>query len=218
VPFDEEAPLRDALYPYRGSGRDLDDYEKILVERVTRTAAAPTTVLRLPMVYGERDYQRRLFLELKRMNDRRPAIIMGRSLAGWRWTRGYVDNIAAAIALASTDERAAGRVYNLGDEHALTYADWVRAVGRAAKWDGVLEIVPDDEVPAQLRPPPGDYEQHLVADTSRVRRELGFEDPVSLELALEATVAWERSNEAGNGRPIDYAIEDALLRERGAKI
>ncbi len=119
VPLAESAPLREELYPYRGEGRGLDSYDKILVERAAQNSTIlPATILRLPMVYGEGDYQHRLLLELKRIDDRRAAILIDQRIAGWRWTRAYVENVAAAIVLAVTDERAANRTYNVGDTEA----------------------------------------------------------------------------------------------------
>jgi nucleoside-diphosphate-sugar epimerase len=215
VPLAEDAPLREQLFPYRGSGRGLDDYEKILVEReVAAHPILPATILRLPMVYGERDYQHRLALELRRMDDRRPAIMLEQSFAAWRWTRTYVENVAAAIALVANDVRATGRTYNVGDVTALSYADWLRAIARAAGWTGELAVVPDGRLPPKLRPPDGDYQQHLVADTSRIRRELEYVEPVALDEALSRTVAWERANRPeGVARLLDYAAEDAVLAE-----
>src|SRR5262245_5019506 len=74
VPLTEDAPLRERLYPYRGAAprpandprRWADDYDKIPVERaVLGEPALPGTLLRLPMVYGSRDEQHRLFPYLK---------------------------------------------------------------------------------------------------------------------------------------------------------
>lgn len=74
----------------------MDAYDKILVERAVMGDADPVgTILRLPMVYGPGDPQHRLFQYLKRMDDRRPAILMDEGAAGWRWSRGYVENVAA---------------------------------------------------------------------------------------------------------------------------
>jgi nucleoside-diphosphate-sugar epimerase len=219
APTNEDAPLRTQLYPYRGQGRGLDGYEKILVERAAASAPdLPATVLRLPAVYGEGDEQHRLFLELTRMDDGRPAILLEEHLARWRWTRAYVENAAQAIALAVTDERAAGRIYNAGEEEALTYAEWVREIGRAAGWSGQVLTVAAERLPRQLQPPPGDYEQHLVADTTRIRQELGFREVVSREEGLRRAIAWERAHRPhGRGKLFDYAAEDALLADlRGA--
>ena len=60
------------------------------------------------MVHGPRDYQHRLFPYLKRMDDGRPAIVLDEDRARMRVTRGYVEDVAAAIALAATDPRASG--------------------------------------------------------------------------------------------------------------
>ncbi len=122
IPLSEDAPLRERLYPYEREG--IEDYEKILVERVVMgDPDLPGTVLRLPAVYGPGDYQHRLFDYVKRMDDGRPAILLGEGMANWRWTHGYVEDVASAIALAVTDERDAGRVYNVGEAEPLPWAE-----------------------------------------------------------------------------------------------
>ena len=178
LPVAEDAPLRERLYPYRGKGMGLENYEKVLVERAAVSAPdLPATIIRLPATFGAGDPQRRLAPELKLMDGGRPEIAIDERLARWRWTRAYVENVAEAIALAVTDGRAAGRVYNAGDEDALSYAEWVRAIGRAAGWPGEVVTLPAERLPRALQPPPGDYDQHLVADSTRIRRELGYREP-----------------------------------------
>ncbi len=178
----------------------------------------PGTVLRLPMVYGENDYQHRLSLELKRVDDKRPAILVEERVAAWRWSRGYVESVAAAIALAVTDERAANRIYNVGEEEALSYAEWVRLVGHVAGWGGSVVVAPNDSLPAKLNPPKGNYEQHLVVDTSRIRQELGYQELISREEGLRRTIAWERETRPDDiDRLLDYATEDAALAELQAR-
>jgi len=213
VPLSEDARLRERHYPYRGEGRGLDDYEKILVERVVMSSPdIQGTVLRLPMVYGPGDYQHRLFVDLKRMDDGRPAILLAEDVSRWRWTRGYVEDVAAAIALATTDDRASGRVYNVGEADALTYAEWVEALGRAAGWPGRVVGLPRERLPAHLMPPGGDYAQDLVTDTTRIRDELGCAEVASRDEALRRAIDWERAHRP-KGKPewFDYAAEDAAL-------
>ena len=211
VPLSEDAPLRERFYPYEREG--IEDYEKILVERVVmgnRDMAG--TVLRLPAVYGPGDYQHRLFDYVKRMDDGRPAILLGEGMANWRWTHGYVLDVASAIALAVTDERAAGRVYNVGEAEPLPWAEWVREIGLSTGWDGKVVAVPDDRLPEHL-----DWglntEQHWFVDTSRIRRELGYAEEVPRQEALQRTVAWERTHPPEKADPasFDYAAEDAAL-------
>jgi nucleoside-diphosphate-sugar epimerase len=218
-PATEDAPLRRALYPYRRLAKGPDDlsyhYEKILVERaVAGFPDLPATVLRLPAVYGPGDNQHRTVEYLKRMDDGRPAILLSQIRAGWRWSRGYVENVAAAIFLAATDERAAGRTYNVGEREACTEAEWVHRIGRAAGWAGEIVGLPEERMPAHLRTP-YDWRHHCAGDTERIRRELGYEEPVNLEEALRRTVAWERTQpKDADAKQFDYAAEDATLAAR----
>lgn len=218
IPLDEDSHLRAKLYPYRGKAKGEDDpmyhYDKILVEKVFMgSPELPGTILRLPMVYGPRDRQRRLFNYLKRMDDGRPAIILEAGYAAWRWTKGYCENIAAAIVLAVTDERAAGRIYNVGEPETLSQADWVRAIGKAAGWTGKVVALTKDRLPKHLISDI-DSTQDLITDTSRIRKELGYKETMSCEEALRRTVVWERANPPKEIDPamFDYAAEDAILK------
>jgi nucleoside-diphosphate-sugar epimerase len=217
VPLNEEAPLRETLYPYRAHAEGPDDfkyhYDKILVERVVMSdEELPATVLRLPAVYGVSDPQHRLFDYLKRMDDGRPAILLEEGLTHWRWTRGYVENVADAIALAVTDERAANRIYNVGEHEALTEADWVQSIGEAAGWNGRVVSMPKDSLPEHLRMD-SDCAHHLFTDTSRIRTELGYDERISREESLRRTIKWERANPPAEVNPaqFDYAAEDEAL-------
>lgn len=214
TPLDEDATLRERLYPYGRKGSE--EYEKILVERVVMgNPDTPGTILRLPAVYGPGDYQHRLFPYVKRMSDRRPAILLGEGRARWRFTHGYVENVASAIALAVTDERATGRIYNVGEADPVPWAKWVRMIGRAAGWDGEVVALPSSALPPHLtREYEGyDFGQHWVVDTGRIRRELGYKESVGRDEALRKAVGWEREHPPDEGDPaqFDYAAEDDVL-------
>jgi nucleoside-diphosphate-sugar epimerase len=215
LPLNEEYPLRESRFPYRAHASGPDDmafnYEKILVEEAVMNAAElPGTVLRLPAVYGPGDY--RTFDYLKRMIDGRSSILLEEDHASWRWTRGYVENISAAITLAVVDSRSAGRVYNVGEPKALTEQEWVRSIGRAAEWQGDVVVLRKDSMPAHLMVP-YDFSHHLYASSERIRNELGYQEPVSLTDAMERTVDWERQHPPALVDPnrFDYAAEDAAL-------
>jgi nucleoside-diphosphate-sugar epimerase len=225
TPLTEDSPLREKRYPYRGATprpeddqrRWIDDYDKIVVERfVLGEPSLPGTVLRLPMVYGPRDGQHRLFEYLKRMDDSRPAILLDDGTARWRATRSYVDNVGDAIALAVTDERAAGRVYNVGEPEWLLTAEWVRRIGEQAGWRGRIVTLPAGQMPAHLLPD-GDPAHDLAADTSRIRADLGYREAIPWDEALRRTIAWERLNPPAQVDPaqFDYAAEDAALAASG---
>lgn len=220
LPLTEASPLREKLFPYRGETpradddphKWRDDYDKIKVERVVMgNPELPGTVLRLPMVYGPRDGQHRFRAFVRRMDDGRPAIPLAESYANWRSSWGYVDDIAAAIALATTDERAANRIYVLSETEHPTMAEIAHTLAAMIGWQGRIVIVPDSEMPPAMN-----VEQDLVADSSLIRDELDYGEVTPKEEALAQTIEWERQG----GPPmdpseLDYASEDALLEKYG---
>lgn len=212
----EDALLRENLFPYRDSGAlpaYLADYEKILVERIVQSdPALPGTVLRLPAVYGPGDRLHRFASPWRRIADGRPAILVGRAQAAFRWTHGYVEDVAHAIALAVTTERARGRVYNVGEASTPTIAGRVEAFGRALGWGGRVAVLEEARLPPALATT-GNFEQPLACDTSRIRRELDWSEVTSPEEAFRATAQWEEGSASGGpgDPPPDYAAEDAAL-------
>jgi nucleoside-diphosphate-sugar epimerase len=221
VPLTEDSPLRDRLFPYRDKAQGPNDflfsYEKILMERaVMSEPVLPATILRLPMVYGPGDYQHRLSSYLKRMDDKRPAIILPRSVSRWRGLRGYVEDIGCAVALCVTNDRAAGRIYHVADPENITEAEWVRRVAQAAGWSGEIVTLPDGRLPPHLKHN-DDTSQDWSLDSSRIRRELGYTEPTLPDEAMRRSVAWERANPPKEFYPaeFDYAAEDAALAAMG---
>ena len=195
-PLSEGSPLRTILFPYRDLAKKKGDlwfcYEKILVERTVLTSTRlPATVLRLPQVFGPHDKQRRLRLYLQQM-DAGEDIVISEAKARWRWTRGYVEDIAAGFSLAITNPRAAGCIYNIGERKAESEKDWIQRIGEAAGWTGRLTIVPEDALPAELAEP-YDWNHHLAGATALIRRELGYHEKVSPSEAMRRSVHWERS-------------------------
>jgi nucleoside-diphosphate-sugar epimerase len=172
------------------------------------------TVLRLPMVYGPQDGQHRLFEYLKRMDDDRPAIILELESAKWRWSRAYVENVADAIVLAILDDKAKNRIYNVAEQEALSTAEWIKAIGRVAGWNGRVVIAQQDDLPRDMHPT-FNTRQHLVVDTTRIRDELGFEENVTKDQAIRRTVDWERRNPSAKIDPkqFDYKAEDEVLKK-----
>ena len=220
VPLTEDSALRTKLQTYPPESIEAlrkifnwldDEYDKIPVERaILGDRELPGTVLRLPMIYGPGDRLRRLHPVLKRIDDGRRRILFEEGWADWRSPRGYVENVAAAIALAAVSEQAAGRVYNVAEQPAFTELSWARKIAGATGWDGEFVVLPKDRMPAHLVQA-GNSAQHWEADSSRIRRELGYREPVPLDEAIARTIEWDRANPIGEFNPhkFDYAAEDA---------
>ena len=219
VPLTEASELRTVLQTYppdrvkmlqRVFGWLDEEYDKIPVEReILSDAQLPGTVLRLPMVYGPGDPLHRFQPIVKRVDDDRRTILFEETAARWRAPRGYVENVAAAIALATADPHAAGRIYNVGEAESLTELEWAERITAAAGWSGDFVVLPADRMPAHLRMP-GNTDQHWTIDTTRIREELGYREPVAQHDAIRRTIEWERANPTSSSpHAFDYAAEDA---------
>jgi nucleoside-diphosphate-sugar epimerase len=166
-PLPEDAPLRRVLFPYRAQAESTDaleySYEKIVVERAVMSCPElPATVLRLPKVYGSGG------------NDDLATVYAFTHQPQWRWTHGYVENVAAAIVLAALDVRAAGRIYNVGEQYTPTVAERLATLPPASA---------TPVVEAQY-----DFRQDIVYDTSLIRGELGYTEPVSYAEGVRRTL------------------------------
>ena len=224
VPLTEESELRRTLHPYPRAGLERlrkifpwlsEDYDKIPAERaVMNDRELPGTVLRLPMVYGPGDPLHRFHPIVKRVDDRRRHIILPETLAAWRSSRGYVENVAVAIALAATDERAARCIYNVCEEPAFSELEWARKIATEMRWNGEFVVLPVERTPRHLVTP-GNAAQHWTASSARIRQELGYQEPVPIEEAIRRTIPWERDNPPAieSQAQFDYAAEDAAVAE-----
>jgi nucleoside-diphosphate-sugar epimerase len=193
-----------------------DEYDKIPVERaILSDPGLPGTVLRLPMIYGPGDHLRRFHSTLKRIDDGRRVILFEEGWAAWRSPRGYVENVAAALALAAVSERAAGRIYNVAEMPAFTELEWARKIAAATGWGGEFATLPKEHMPAHLVQS-GNTAQHWEADSNRIRRELGYQEVTPLDEAIHRTIDWERAHPPGEFNPhnFDYAAEDAATMSR----
>ncbi len=197
TPLTEESPVRERLFPFRADAAGPDDfryhYDKILVERVVlSTPDLPGTVLRLPRVYGPGDRQHRLSQYLSAIDAGQPAIALPQGVAAWRWTRAYVEDVAAAVVLATREARASGGIYNIGEAHTTAEAEWVRQIGTLCGWAGEVSVA--DPASPETDWPDLDWRYHLDTSSARVREHLGYREPLSAEEGLRRTIAWERAN------------------------
>lgn len=221
LPLTEDSALRTQLYPFRDlPERPLNapaDYDKILVERVVMgNPDLPGTILRLPMVYGSGDPLHRFFPYLKRMDDNRPVIVLEENMANWCGCWGYVENVAEAIALAITNQQAAGKIYNIAETSIVSEAERIRNIGRIAGWHGEVVIVPKCQMPASWNLV-FNTEQHWVTDSTRIRQELGYSEIIPPDEAVKKNINWQRNHPPEDTSKwvapelLDYDSEDAIL-------
>ncbi len=225
--LDEDAPLRTTRYPYKAADgsplikRFPADYDKIPIEGAVRAQTGfEWTILRLPMVYGPGDRQRRFAGLIRRMAEGRPVLPMERSWASWYTTFGYVENVAQAIARVSLTPTGAGKTVNIGPDSAVSMAGIARALGRTMDWHGEILVTDDPGMPDHLAQfaRNHDFSYSLRLDTTRLWSEFQHRDDYSLDRALRVTAADERELPRPANLDEEYAEEDAWLeaqRQRG---
>ncbi len=203
VPLDEESPVRHERYPYRGKMPGMDEYDKLDVEDVYRPRGA--TVLRLPMVYGEHDYQRREEFLLRRIRAGRKRIPFGGGT--WLTCRGYVRDVARAVRLALA-KPVEGEVMNVCEDRSYSMGMWSRMILRAAESDAELVSVGDDLLPEDLKFT-GTMTQHIAASARKARTLLGWTTADPFE-TLKTTVRWHLDNPPPDA-DADFAADDRAL-------
>src|SRR2546428_10472511 len=125
---------------------DMDDYDKLDVEDVYLPHGA--TVLRLPMVYGEHDYQRREEFLLRRVRAGRTHVPFGAGM--WLACRVYVRDVARAVSLVLQNPAAAG-VMNICEDRTYSMRKWSEMILDAAGSRAGLVAGPDRMLPGGMK-------------------------------------------------------------------
>jgi nucleoside-diphosphate-sugar epimerase len=204
VPLDEASPVRPTRYPYRGQTPGLEQYDKLDVEDVYLPRGA--TSVRLPMVYGEHDYQLREEFLLRRVRAGRDRIPFGSG--SWLACRGYVRDIAHGVHLVLNTPAAAGEVLNLCEDRTYSVRMWSQLILDAAGSAAELVRVADDVLPEDLKPT-GTLSQHIPVSAQKARSMLGWttSDPAE---SLRTTVRWHLANPPSNP-DLDFSADNAAL-------
>jgi nucleoside-diphosphate-sugar epimerase len=200
TPVSEDAPLRTKMYPYRevkepisqSVGTRLNDYDKIAVEHAYWSQnMIDWTIIRLPMVYGPGDPDQRLQTYLRQMSVNPDAIYLKQTVAGWRNSRAFVENVAQAIRTVIFHGKSR-QTYNYAEPENDTEATWISRIGKATNWSGEVRLIDDSATfgyPAVGElPKTTNFAQDLIMDSTRIRRELGFVEPISRDDALSLTI------------------------------
>jgi len=164
------------------------------------------TVLRLAMIYGEHDPQRREEFILRRVRAGRRQIPVGPGT--WLWTRCYVGDVAAAALAALETPGAAGEVLNVGEPATRNMLGWAQQILSAAGHEADLIPVPDGALPPDMWPTKN-HSQHMLVDSRKARGLLSWypSDPAE---STARSVRWHLAHPAV-GTEQDFAADDSAL-------
>jgi nucleoside-diphosphate-sugar epimerase len=213
VPVREDAPL------VAEPGEDEKGYRIARTEELVFQLHPGATHFRYPYVYGPYQLVPREWSIVRRVLDGRRRIVVaddGLTLHH----HGYTENLAHAMLLSlAQPDRAAGRVYNVGDDEVLSVRQVVELVAAALGHELEVVSLPYDLAapawPLLAQPLP----THRVLDLARIRQDLDYRDAVPARTALAHTAHWLAEHPPDPGGmeetvltdPFDYAAEDALV-------
>jgi nucleoside-diphosphate-sugar epimerase len=206
VPITEESPVRQGRYPLRDLLPGIGErYDKLDVE--PGYLARGGTALRLSMIYGEHDGQRREEFILRRVRAGRRRIPVG---AGTTLdTRGYVGDVASAVLAAlAAPSTAAGQVYNVGDLATDTVRDYAVRILAAAGYEADLVRVPEKLVPEDMEATKG-IAQHLLVDSRKAVTQLGWR-PTDPAETIPVSVRWHLAHPPADPDQ-DFSPDDRAL-------
>ena len=204
VPLNEASRLRTIRYPYAVIGGRPSDYDKLEVEPSYVERGA--TVLRLAMIYGEHDHQRREEFILRRVRSGRTLIPIGAGT--WLWTRCYVGDVASAVLATLGNARVSGETVNIGEPAVRSMRGWAADILAAAGHPAELVTVPDALVPEDLSVTRS-VAQNIVFDGYKAADLLGWR-PVDVQASLRRSVAWHLAHPPADSDP-DFSADDAAL-------
>jgi nucleoside-diphosphate-sugar epimerase len=204
LPLSETSRVRETRFPYGERRGEHEGYEKLDVE--PSYVERGGTVLRLAMIYGEYDHQRREEFILRRVRAGRHRIPVG--AANFLWTRCHVGDVAGAVLAAIGNPRAAGEVFNIGDPGVRSIRGWATEILAAAGHPAELVTVPEPSVPEDLWITKA-VAQHLVFDGYKAANGLGWQPAPPAERLAES-VAWHLAHPPADASS-DFSADDAAL-------
>lgn len=177
--------------------------EQALQEVAARTGIE-AVVVRTPLVYGPGVPANYLAL-LRAVNSGVPLPF---GLAHNKRSFIFVENLASALILCATHEKAAGKTFFVSDGEDLSTADLVRAMAAALGRPARLLPVPPRfvEVATSVVRKHALYDRlfgSLAVDTSAIREALGWAPAVDPAVGLARTVEWFRTERTDSRRHLD---------------
>lgn len=187
---------------------------KVAAENVLLDAGANTTVIRASKVHGAGAARPREWVFVRRVLDRRPAVLLAGAGTGTDHTTAAVNTAALVQCIAEAPPGT--RILNSADPDAPTGLDIARAVAAHFGHDW-REVLLADDAPAGLGDHPWDARPGIVLDTSAAVA-LGYSPVGSFAQTIGPALDWIAAQPRGrfDADPsfegfFDYAAEDRFL-------
>ena len=223
-----DGPIRETqptLAPLDIDYRSREGYgaNKVAAEQVMLDSGLPVSILRPSKIHGRGAARPREWMFVKRVLDRRPAVILAHRGAGVDHTTAAV-NIAALVEVVAHEPGA--RILNSADPDAPSGIEIARTIAQTLGYDW-QEVLLDGDAVGNVGLYPWDAGHPIVLDTSAALA-LGYQPVGDYAATVVDTVEWlVESARGGPDAPklprdddeffaelFDYAAEDRFLASR----
>lgn len=178
--FTENNPLK-ASSPYSASKAGAD----LLVMAYARTYGLPVTISRCSNNYGPYQFPEKLIPLMinNALNDRKlPVYGDGLNIRDWLFVEDHCSAIDAIITDGKEKE-----VYNIGGNNEKANIDIVKLIiSKIGKTNDLISYVEDRK----------GHDRRYAIDSSKIKRELGWEPKTDFDSGIEKTIQWYLDNTA----------------------
>jgi nucleoside-diphosphate-sugar epimerase len=206
-PADETAPYidveltREAYY----------DHAKAKAEQIVldyhKQGKISATVVRPCMIYGPRC---RLLTDRIYRYVKMFPVLPGNAMA--KTALVHVHDVADCVILAATSEKSWGQVYNIGPEEVVTFRDFINSMAKATGKSEFRIVIPlgvvfasaavmemwgrlirSEDAPFLTRSDIKFVRDGMYIDSSKARKELGWQPKISIEEGCRQYVEWRKT-------------------------
>ena len=185
-------PFTEADEPHPHNDYSLSKYQaELALQEISRETGMEIVIVRAPLIYGPGNPGN--FHSLLRIVSRKIPLPLA-SVANRR-SFLYAGNLVDALTLCATHQAAPGRTYLVSDGEDITTPELIRLTARAlgvAVWllPFPLSLI---VIAGKLTGKSGAVNGligSLTVDSSRIKAELGWQPPFTMEEGLRETAAW----------------------------
>lgn len=189
-----EQPKRpDNLWSYGLRKRECE----LVLRQAFQERGFPATILRLPIVMGERDYTLRAYSYFIRINDGGPILMPDAGLNVF--THVYQGDVIENIAHNLLNSRTFGQAYNLAMEEIISLRNFVQATAKVMGREIEMIDIPSwvlQSLPCGLSISPFSSRRPFILSIDKAKKEIGYRS-TPFTCWLERTIKWFFSNYPG---------------------
>ena len=172
------------------------------------------TVVRPCMIYGPRC---RLLTDRIYRYVKMFPVLPGNAMA--KTALVHVQDVADCIILAATSEKAGGQIYNISPEEVVTFRDFINSMAKATGKSEFKIVIPlsvvyssaavmemwgrlirSEDAPFLTRSDIKFVRDGMYVDSSKARKELGWQPKISIEEGCRQYVEWRKLQKKKNKR------------------